>query len=312
MDEKEIYLQQKYVYEGFCEFLRWQIDSMCKENKIELSFPIECRVKSWESIQKKLTMHENLNWKELNDIAGIRVVTVFHEDVERLEKILRDQYEVIKEEDKMSEQSESEFGYQSLHMDIMLKSELEQTAGIKPYVGLQAEIQVRTAAQHIWAVASHELQYKTEDSTPKSLRRAVNRLSALLELVDAEFSRLKEEKKTYVEKIKNDGKEEQTINATTLELILDKFYPKENKKNDEPYSEVVEQLKALKITNSEELRKIISETMDKVMQRDKKMGKGRRFFAHVGLLRNAICIKYPDVTFEFNRVIRDGTIVWTR
>lgn len=50
MEGKELYLQQKDVYEGFCKFLKWQIDSLCKENKIQLSFPIEYRVKTWESI----------------------------------------------------------------------------------------------------------------------------------------------------------------------------------------------------------------------------------------------------------------------
>lgn len=315
MEGKELYLQQKDVYEGFCKFLKWQIDSLCKENKIQLSFPIEYRVKTWESIQGKLVTHENIcDWKNLNDIAGIRVVTVFHEDVKRLEELLSAQYEIIKEEDKVSAQNENEFGYQSLHMDIRLKADLKQTAGIKPYVGLNAEIQVRTAAQHIWAVASHELQYKTEDSTPKSLRRAVNRLSALLELVDVEFSRLNDEKSAYVEKIKKDVKEELTINATTLEVLLDKCYPLQNKQEGEPYSEMVEQLKALGITEYDKLHNIISETMEEVLKEEKEVSQtmSKHFYSHIGLLRTGISIKYPDVQFGFDCVRQKKRVVWTR
>lgn len=325
MDGKENYLQLKDVYEGFCKFLKWQIDSLCKENNIELSFPIEYRVKTWESIEGKLMTHEDISeWQNFNDIAGVRVITVFHKDVERLENLLREQYQIIKEEDKNSSLGENEFGYQSVHMDIKLKSNLEHTAGIKPFVGLKAEIQVRTAAQHIWAVASHKLQYKTKNSTPKSLRRSVNRLSALLELVDEEFSRLDKEKNDYAQRISTKAQENEVINATLLEVILDKLYPVRNKQISEPYSEMVEQLKAIGITKVKDLEEVINVTMKDVLQEDEeaainitlnsadKNDLKDYFYSHIGLLRCAISCRYPNISFSYNRVTKDEKIIWTR
>lgn len=56
--------------------------------------------------------------------------------------------------------------------------------------GLKAEVQVRTVTQHVWAAASHVLQYKQEASVPLPVRRSIYRVSALLETVDLEFERV--------------------------------------------------------------------------------------------------------------------------
>jgi trimethylamine:corrinoid methyltransferase-like protein len=58
---------------------------------------------------------------------------------------------------------------------------------------MHAEVHVRTVLQHAWAAISHSLQYKKEDDVPAALRRRLNRLAALLELADQEFTTLSAE-----------------------------------------------------------------------------------------------------------------------
>jgi putative GTP pyrophosphokinase len=57
-----------------------------------------------------------------------------------------------------------------------------------PYATLRAEIQLRSVLQHAWAAIDHKLRYKREQDAPRELKRALSRLSALLELGDKEFS----------------------------------------------------------------------------------------------------------------------------
>jgi ppGpp synthetase/RelA/SpoT-type nucleotidyltranferase len=70
--------------------------------------------------------------------------------------------------------------------------------GALAYFRMVFELQLRTLAQHIWAVASHKLQYKREASVPVPIRRSINRVSALLEMVDLEFDRVLLEREQYV------------------------------------------------------------------------------------------------------------------
>lgn len=51
---------------------------------------------------------------------------------------------------------------------------------------------MRTLAQHLWSDMSHELGYKPELSVPDAMQRRLFRLSALVELADDEFLRLRD------------------------------------------------------------------------------------------------------------------------
>ncbi|WP_420266646.1 hypothetical protein [Candidatus Magnetominusculus dajiuhuensis] len=52
------------------------------------------------------------------------------------------------------------------------------------------EIQVRTLAQHLWAAASHYLNYKERKDVASPFLRPMGRISALLDMVDDEYDRL--------------------------------------------------------------------------------------------------------------------------
>lgn len=58
-------------------------------------------------------------------------------------------------------------------------------------MNIQFELQIRTIIQDAWSVLDHKIKYKK--SIPLSLKRRINRLSALFEIADDEFLRIKEE-----------------------------------------------------------------------------------------------------------------------
>jgi hypothetical protein len=86
-----------------------------------------------------------------------------------------------------------------------------------------AEIQVRTVLQHAWAAIDHKLAYKSDHTVPRELRRDLNRLSALLELADKEFSGLQAAvdalEERYAESVDR-GDLDLDLDASSLPLYL--------------------------------------------------------------------------------------------
>src|SRR6185437_7926382 len=138
---------------------------------------------------------------------------------------------------------------------------------------LQIEIQVRTLAQHIWAAASHKLQYKHEQSVPPPLRRSIHRVSALLEIVDLEFERVLLERREYVgEKVAAPAGSER-LNVDLVEITLGEIFPPENREDQEAYDELLDELFSMGIETVKQLREMLLRQRDKVVESD-------RMFAH--------------------------------
>ena len=173
---------------------------------------------------------------------------------------------------------------------------------------LRAEIQVRTVAQHIWAAASHILQYKRETGVPPPIRRSIYRVSALLETVDLEFERVLEERKGYLAQPKTNLAEE-VLNVDLLAKILNELLPEKNKADAEPYAELLQDLFAFSITTARQLRDLITKHLHtalavdvarvkKEQGKDKPLGTSREriergvFFAHVGLVRQMLSAQF--------------------
>lgn len=77
-----------------------------------------------------------------------------------------------------------------MHLDLVLKRG-NKTRDFKKYGNIQFEIQIRTIIQDAWSMLDHKIKYKK--SIPHMLKRRINRLSALFEIADDEFLRIKEE-----------------------------------------------------------------------------------------------------------------------
>lgn len=149
------------------------------------------RVKTISSIlekaQKKKIDLEQLEEK-IEDIAGIRIICQFVDDIYKVVEMIRARNDMIitSERDYVAHAKES--GYRSYHMNI--RYTVEMLNGPKE---LTAEIQIRTLAMNFWSTIEHSLQYKYKQNMPENLRkRLLNASEAVLSL-DREMSEVREE-----------------------------------------------------------------------------------------------------------------------
>ena len=121
------------------------------------------RVKSITSILEKMK-RKNIPFEEMEeqveDIAGIRIICQFVEDIQRVSDLIagRSDMEIKCIKDYIAHQKES--GYRSYHLVIYYH--VETLNGPKK---IQAEIQIRTMAMNFWATIEHSLQYKYKNSS---------------------------------------------------------------------------------------------------------------------------------------------------
>jgi len=135
--------------------------------------------------------------ERLTDLIGIRIICLYEDDIPPIEEIIRRNFKVIGKTDKTSLLSDTQFGYKGLHYDLMLSEDRgshEEYRFIKDY---KVEVQIRTIIQHAWSTLDHKIKYKHE--IPNDLKRSINRLSAIFEIADFEFIRIKDETKKYVD-----------------------------------------------------------------------------------------------------------------
>ena len=121
---------------------------------------IKTRLKSVPSIVEKcerrgLEVSIPTIEKELNDIAGVRVICSFIEDVYKLAEALLRQDDIVLIEKKDYIQNPKLNGYRSLHLIVEVPIFLE-----KEKRKMKVEIQLRTIAMDCWASLEHQLRYK--------------------------------------------------------------------------------------------------------------------------------------------------------
>ncbi|MBW2312509.1 MAG: hypothetical protein DRG87_09905 [Deltaproteobacteria bacterium] len=163
------------------------------------------RVKQRDSLSRKLNKPDASYKKlgDLTDIAGVRVITYFSSDVDRVADIIRREFTVDTEHsiDKGALLDPDRFGYLSLHYVVSLGKSHTKFPQDKQLASLKAEIQIRSILQHAWAEIEHDLGYKSKHAIPIHMRRRFSRLSGLLELADYEFDGLRTNLREYSEEV---------------------------------------------------------------------------------------------------------------
>lgn len=121
---------------------------------------IRTRLKSMPSILEKLRrrgwpLSLDSIWDNLNDVAGVRVVCPFVDDIYILVECLLRQTDVTLLQIKDYIQHPKKNGYRSLHLIISVPIFLqEETCQVK------VEVQLRTIAMDFWASLEHQMRYK--------------------------------------------------------------------------------------------------------------------------------------------------------
>lgn len=152
---------------------------------------IKSRLKSIESISKKLdkdglpvtleSMEENLS-----DIAGVRVICSFPEDVYMIADALlsQDDITLISKKDYISEPKPN--GYRSLHLIVTVPIFLADEKRL-----MKVEIQLRTIAMDSWASLEHQLRYKKDCEFTEEMADELYRCAQISAELDSRMDKLR-------------------------------------------------------------------------------------------------------------------------
>ena len=149
---------------------------------------IESRLKSADSIiakliKKNLPLNIESAMKNVNDIAGVRVVCNYIDDVYAVAEMLLRQtdLELVKRQDYIKTPNYN--GYRSLHLDIKVPVYLSDRT---EYV--LAEVQIRTIAMDFWASIEHDVRYKADKSKlPEGINEEMLECSEKIAEIDAQM-----------------------------------------------------------------------------------------------------------------------------
>ena len=168
-------LRMEQLYEAGIKEIRTKLEILDSEFKVKYDHnPIhhsESRLKKPESIIKKaidkdVTLTEKEIMRHIHDIAGIRVICNYIDDVYVVAQLLinQDDIKLIKIKDYI--QNPKDNGYRSLHL--VLEVPIFLAEGVQP---IHVEVQLRTIAMDFWASLEHKLKYKTDNNVPEDIKK---------------------------------------------------------------------------------------------------------------------------------------------
>ena len=171
---------------------------------------IQCRIKKKQSIEEKLQRKGKeptvMNAKDyLQDIAGVRVICYFVDDIYNLTELLKSQSDliVIRERDYIGNPKPN--GYRSYHVIV----------GVPVYCldGMEyfpVEVQLRTMAMDFWASLEHKIAYKFEGNAPENLLKELKACADMVDILDAKMFSLNEAITAFAKEQREDRNQEKT------------------------------------------------------------------------------------------------------
>jgi ppGpp synthetase/RelA/SpoT-type nucleotidyltranferase len=273
---------------------------------------ISYRIKTFNSMVEKaerLSIAEPLT--KMHDVVGLRVVCLFLSDVERIGQLLRQKFQIIKEDNKIEAQEVSSFGYMSHHFIAKMHSTYSGPR-YEGLVGMLGEIQVRTIAMEAWATCSHFLDYKTVLAVPKELRRDFYALSGLFYVADRHFElffRAREASREQATDRKPQSGDE--INFDSLVAYMRSRFPdREHETSPVDISELVTELFYGEIRTLGQIDSLVDKHWDAFIGDEEKsppldeMG-GKTRYMDIGVVRGLLYLERPDIRekYQFKGVI---------
>jgi len=124
--------------------------------------------------------------RELFDIAGIRVMCSFIEDIYKLSDLLVEQDDVLLVTRKDYIANPKPNGYRSLHMIVDIPIFLSEGKR-----HMKVEVQFRTIAMDFWASVEHKLKYKKSLKNPEEVTERLQRCAGILSQLDDELESIR-------------------------------------------------------------------------------------------------------------------------
>ena len=180
-----------HLYDGAIREIRTKLEILDREFNIRYAsnpiHHIDSRLKSPRSIIEKL---QRKGWpvsvesaeEHLNDIAGVRIVCNYIDDIYRLANMLVRQkdLELVCQKDYIRNPKPN--GYRSLHLVLRVPLFLSSHTELVP-----VEVQIRTIAMDFWASLEHQLRYKSDVEATTPLKDRLQRCAEQSAALDVEM-----------------------------------------------------------------------------------------------------------------------------
>lgn len=185
------YEVQMQIYNAGIKTVRSKLEILDEEFTLKYDHNpihhIESRLKTPRSIVDKLRLKalpltlDSIR-TNLTDVAGIRVICNYIDDIYHLAELLsyQDDIQLIKTEDYIITPKQN--GYRSLHLVIEIPIFLAEKT-----VNTPVEIQLRTIAMDFWASLEHELNYKNDSTITGGLSERLKKCADSISAVDTEM-----------------------------------------------------------------------------------------------------------------------------
>ncbi len=261
------------------------------------------RVKERDSFLEKIERKKYRNpMRDTEDLVGLRVVCLFTDDLPKLTKIIKDEFDVLEVEDKVTGADVASFGYMSQHYICRLRPEFHgrRYDRIK---GQKFEIQCRTLLMDAWANVSHHLAYKGESSIPQELRKDFHALSGLLYVADRQFQALlsaarksQDEAVQGVADALHEGRD-RLLDLSSMQAFLDRNFPDRMKTDPTHVSELVEEFATVGILSIRQLDEKLGSGLSEALAVE---SRGYNY-SQVGVVRTAVRVSDQAYAELFRR-----------
>lgn len=191
METLQAYREFQQLYNGAIREIKTKLDILDEEFKVRYAHnPIhnmESRQKSIDSIlgkmkKKGLPLTLTAARENLYDIAGVRVICYYIDDIYRIAGMITSQEDIqlVRVRDYITHPKPN--GYRSLHIVAKVPVFLSQRQELVP-----VEIQIRTIAMDFWASLEHRLKYKSGGDVPDGIPERLARCAETSAMLDKEM-----------------------------------------------------------------------------------------------------------------------------
>lgn len=180
-------------YRQVIKVMKMKLESIDDELKCENGYSpihnIQSRIKSPESIidklQRKQYPLERQSLEKLNDIAGLRVICHYINDIQYISQLLimHDDIILVKKMNYIDYPKDT--GYRSLHLVLEVPVYLKSGK-----MKLPVEIQMRTIAMDFWASLEHEILYKNKDQVSQDIWEELQQCASRMALTDLQMQKI--------------------------------------------------------------------------------------------------------------------------
>ena len=175
-------------YRQVIKVMKMKLESIDDELKCENGYSpihnIQTRIKSPESIIDKL-QRKQYPLEKLNDIAGLRVICHYINDIQYISQLLimHDDIILVKKMNYIDYPKDT--GYRSLHLVLEVPVYLKSGK-----MKLPVEIQMRTIAMDFWASLEHEILYKNKDQVSHDICEELQQCASRMALTDLQMQKI--------------------------------------------------------------------------------------------------------------------------